>query len=123
MNKREAEQVARGAKLYEFQPNDCVMGPRGHVMYQEPGLVMPGWHAFGFMLQGKPVGVLIVRPGQPVTLRYFDREGQIRDEKFPADSPEAGMVGAIARMSDLIKNYLGQRHPLADLAAANARPA
>ena len=105
------------------RPGDRFVSPRGEEFYVEPGVLMPGWMAYAFMLKDKPVGVLLFRRGHETQLRYCDLEGRVRSESIRADSFEAQMMTAIARMAMLTKKFHGERNPLALAVAANRMPA
>lgn len=119
MKPRDAARIAKQAGVMKCQPGDRFVSPRGEEFYVEPRVIMQGWHAYAFMLQDKPVGVLIFRRGTETRLRYCDLEGRVHTEAIRADSFEAQMMAAINRMSVLTKQFHGERNPLAKAVAAN----
>lgn len=108
--------------LRRCQPGDQILSPRGEPLYTEPRFLVPGNTAFAYLLNGYPVGVLVLREGELGALIYCDDEGLKHEDKIMADSFEQTMELAANRMSVLIARFLGERHPLADTMAANKRP-
>jgi hypothetical protein len=98
------------------------MSPLGEPIYTEPKFLMPGCMAYAYLLNGAPVGVLVLREGELSTLIYCDGEGRKHEDKIMGDTLEQHMDLAGHRMSKLIASFLGERHPLADRKAANERP-
>ena len=112
-----------GGGIRKCQPGDKFTTPRGQIMYEEPRVALPGCEAWGLFLKGHSIGVLIVRQGN-CTLRYCDPAGIVHSEDMPdMMSPEEQAIAAMHRMARLAKQFLGERHPLAEAASANARPA
>lgn len=120
MNKRQAIEIARQSGLRRMVPGDVIMSPYGKQMYIEPRFIVPGWDAFAFTYKDMPIGVLIIRAGQPTKLRYCDWEGAVQDETIAGDSRNEQMRTAMQRMTVLIKQFLGERHPMALAAGAPA---
>ncbi len=124
MNSREAATLARRAGMMKCLPGDKFVSPLGQVYYQEPGIILPGAHAYAFMVGEQPVGVVIWRQGQQAQLRYCDLEGRMHHQYIAGDSFELQLVAVIQRMSELKRQYMAaSRHPLARRAVANRVPA
>lgn len=123
MTPKEARAFARNASVYACQPGDRIVGPTGQEMYREPLIVAWGWRAVALMWKGSPIGVVVFRPGEPTSLRYCDHEGRVHEERIEPSGEEAEMKFAMLRMAEIVKHFLGERHPLAEAASANAVPA
>lgn len=113
-----ADQIASSGSLMVLQPGDVIRTPRGEELHREPTLVIPGPKNAAFMLGGSPVGVIVFRYGE-VRLRYCDREGIIHEERIGGHDVDALMFAGMQRMAIVIREFLGERHPLADMASAN----
>jgi hypothetical protein len=112
------------SSLYECQPGDKIMSPRGETLYQHPRIIMGGIKGFAFMVNGSAVGVMVFRQGEPTVLRYCDPAGVVHVETMKPGSLEAQATEAMLRMAELIRTYLGERHPHAVAAqTAAAAPA
>lgn len=115
-------EIASAAGVYPMQPGDVLNSPRGEPMHRQPTLLLPGHEAFVFTLKGSAIGVIILRPSGS-ELRYFDHEGIVHTEQMGVNSPADCMDRGIRRMCELIGKFLGERHPLAEVASANKLPA
>lgn len=113
-----AERIARSASLRPLAPGDVVTTPRGAEMHREPSFVIPGPRNAAFMLNGAPVGVVAFLYGG-CRLRYCDREGRMHEERIDGHNVDDLMHAAMQRMAILTREFLGERHPLADRASAN----
>lgn len=123
MTPKEARAFARNASIYLCQPGDRLVAPTGQEMYREPRIVAWGGKAIALMWKGAPVGVVIFRIGEPTALRYCDNEGRVHEERIEPCGEDAEMRFAMLRMSEIIKHFVGERHPLAHATSANAIPA
>lgn len=56
----------------------------------------------------------------PKEARAFARNAS---ERIEPSGEEAEMKFAMLRMAEIVKHFLGERHPLAEAASANAVPA
>lgn len=106
------------ASLRVLQPGDVIRSPLGEVLHREPSIEIAGPKNAAFMLGGAPVGVVEFRYGG-CRLRYCDREGRIHEETIDGLDVDALMVAAMQRMAILIREFLGERHPLAEQMSAN----
>jgi len=107
--------------VYLAQPGDVFNSPQGEPMHVEPRIVLPGWQAAAFLLNGGPVGVLVIRPWGS-ELRYYDDAGVVHKEPVIRADVETTMRIATNRICALIRHFLGERHPLADRPTANKVP-
>lgn len=114
----QADAIATTGSLMVLQPGDVVNTPRGEELHREPTLVIPGPRNAAFMLGGAPVGVIVFRYGE-ARIRYCDREGVIHEETIAGHDVDALMFAGMQRMAIVIREFLGERHPLADRASAN----
>jgi hypothetical protein len=106
-----------------LQPGDRIVSPRGEEMYAEPRFIVPGQAAWAFVLNGRAVGVLVLRTGAAAKLRCCDGEGRVHDETLMAPSEDVAIGMAVQRMALVTAHFLGERHPLTRAATANATAA
>lgn len=123
MDKATAKRLARRFSMMALEPGDVIKGPAGHELYRHPRIVGWGQEAIGFMFDGAPVGVVIYRADSSGELRYCDREGRPHSEDIERGTFDQIRLAAMVRMGDLIKTFLGERHPLAERVSANRVPA
>jgi hypothetical protein len=111
------------SSLYECRPGDKFLTPRGETMYQHPRILLGTIKAFAFVVNGAAVGVLVFRQGEETALRYCDPAGVLHVERMKPGSMEAQATEGMLRMAELIKAYLGERHPHAVAASSAAAAA
>lgn len=122
MNLAQAQKIAKRVAVRPLKLNDRIMTPRGETLYHRR-LELPGMPAFVFLDSGRAMGVTVIKPGSVSELRYCDREGRIHVDTFSAATVEHGLKQAMESMAKVAAQMLGERHPLAEAASANRRPA
>lgn len=123
MTPAQAAAIARKAGVRKCNPGDRMVSPRGETFYVEPTVIIPRCAAYQFIVNGAPMAVMIFRGGIMPQLRYCDREGRVHSEDIAGGTFEQQMLVGIARMAELTKQFLGERHPLASQPSLNGAPA
>lgn len=112
------DRVVSSARLVELRAGDRVLSPRGEVMHYESSIVVPGRKNIAVVVGGRPLGVLMFRY-DGLRVLYCDREGRVHHEDIQGTDVHALMYAGMQRMAVVIREFLGDRHPLADMASAN----
>lgn len=112
------DRIVASARLVELHAGDRVLSPRGEVMHHEPRILAPGRKNIAVVVDGRPLGVMLFRY-DGLRLLYCDREGRVHGEDVAGTDVHALMYAGMQRMAVVIREFLGERHPLANMASAN----